>query len=159
VAPGEGQFPIEDREDTVGYTKIPAREPGAGIRGQDHVSASGGTGRVLNPNTEHPEEAWELLAYTGSEEAVRAFVERQPRITAREDVNEDAVADDPLLTFVAEEVLEITWYRPGFEEYPQVSEVLQLATEIVVSGRETVEEAIERYHIQLEGIVDPDDIR
>ncbi|QBI20929.1 extracellular solute-binding protein [Egibacter rhizosphaerae] len=159
VEPDDGQFPIEDREEIVGYTKFPAQEPGAGIRGQDHVSVSGGTGRVLNPHTEHPEEAWEFLAYLGSEEAQLAFVERQPRITAREDVNAQAVEDDPMLTFVAEEILDITAYRPGFEEYPQVSETLQLATENVVSGRESVDEAVERYEIQLEGIVDPDDIR
>ncbi len=159
IEPEEGLFPVEDRDDVVGYTMIPAMEPGSGIRGQDFVSASGGTGRVLNPASDHPDVAWEFLSYTGSEEAVAAFVEREPRITAREDVNEYAVDDDPLLVFIAEEVLDVTEYRPGFEEYPQISEELQLMSENVVSGRESVQEAMERYESSLESIVGADEIR
>jgi multiple sugar transport system substrate-binding protein len=152
-------FPLENREEVVGWTLIPAREPGAGIRGQDHVSASGGTGRVLNPNTQYPLEAWELLSFLGSEEALTEFVEREPRITAREDVNETATADDEMLQFIAEEALPITWYRPGFEEYPQVSELITRTVENVVADRNTVEEAAQTYQSELEGIVGADNVR
>lgn len=159
VAPGEeGLFPMEDRDEVVGYAKVPAFGPGEGVNGQDFVSASGGSGRVLNPNTEHPEEAWALLSYIGSEEAVTAFVEREPRITARQDVNDIAIGDDPMLSFVSDEVLPITWYRPGFEEYPQVSEQLQLATENISSGRSDVDAAIAEYVRNLEGIVGADNV-
>ncbi|NED96725.1 extracellular solute-binding protein [Phytoactinopolyspora alkaliphila] len=154
----EGNFPLEDREDLVGWALIPAQEPGAGIRGQDFVSASGGTGRVINPNTEHPHEAWELLTFMSSYESQLDYVEREPRITAREDVNEDGIAHDPMLTFVAEEVLPLTWYRPGFEEYPQVSEAIQFMVENVVSGRSDVESAAQEFHSTLEGIVGPDNV-
>ena len=120
VVPEDGLFPIDNRDEVVGYAKIPAKEPGAGIRGQDFVSASGGSARVINPNTEHPQEAWELLSFLGSEEALTEFVKGEPRITARQDVNESqAVTEDPILQYIAEEVLPITWYRPGFEEYPR----------------------------------------
>jgi multiple sugar transport system substrate-binding protein len=158
IAP-EGSFPIENREEVVGYTKIPAREPGGGIRGQDFVSASGGTGRVLNPNSEHPEMAWEFLQFLGSEEALTEFVTREPRVTAREDVNADVVGDDPMLSFIAEETLPITWYRPGFEEYPQVSEAIQQMVENVVADRSSVEEAAAEYQSTLEGIVGADNVR
>lgn len=158
IAPGT-TFPIDDREEIVGWAKIPAREPGAGLRGQDFVSASGGTGRVLNPNTEHPEEAWAFLSFLGSQEGLGEFVEREPRITARSDVNETAIADDPMLTFVAEETLPITWYRPGFEEYPQVSEAIQRMVENVVAGRSSVEEAAQEFHTELQGIVGADNVR
>ncbi|MGH8937531.1 MAG: extracellular solute-binding protein [Acidimicrobiia bacterium] len=151
-------FPIENREEIVGWAKIPARDPGAGIRGQDFVSASGGTGRVLNPNTQNPEVAWAFLSFLGSEEALSNFVQVQPRITARSDVNETAIADDPLLTFISEEILPITWYRPGFEQYPQVSEAIQLMVENVISGRMTVEEAAQDYQSTLEGIVGAENV-
>lgn len=154
----EANFPIENREEVVGWALIPAQEPGAGIRGQDFVSASGGTGRVINPATEHPEEAWELMTFMGSQEAQLNFVEVEPRITARTDVNETGIAADPMLSFVADSVLPITWYRPGFEEYPQVSEAIQLMVENVVAGRSTVEEAAAEYHATLERIVGAENV-
>ncbi len=159
INPGEGLFPIENRDEVVGFTKIPAREPGAGIRGQDFVSASGGTARVLNPNTDYPQEAWEFLSFLGSEEALTEFVQGEPRITAREDVNaSEAVASDPILSFIAEEVLPITWYRPGFEEYPQVSEALQRMVENVVAGRSDVPTAAAEYEATISGIVGAENV-
>lgn len=62
-------FPMDNRDEVVGWAKIPAQEAGSGIDGQDFVSASGGTGFVLNSNSDNAEEAWELLAFMGSEEA------------------------------------------------------------------------------------------
>ena len=159
VTPEDGLFPMENRDEVVGYTRIPAQEPGAGIRGQDFVSASGGTGRVMNPNTEHPEVAWEFLKYLGSEEAVQAFVEREPRITARTDVNEAALEGQPMLQYIAEEVLPITWYRPGFEAYPQVSTAIQETVEDVVADRSSVEEAAGQWESRLTEIVGEDEIR
>ena len=153
-----GNFPVENREEVVGWALIPAQEPGAGIRGQDFVSASGGTGYIINPNTEHPQEAWELLSFMGSYDAQAERVTREPRITARNDVNEFGIADDPMLSFVASEVLPLTWYRPGFEEYPQVSEAIQLMTENVVAGRATVEEAAEQFQSDLEDIVGAENV-
>lgn len=159
ISPDGGTFPIADRDQVVGWAKIPAMAPGAGIRGQDFVSASGGTGRVLNPNTEHPREAWQLLSFMGSREAVANFVAREPRITARTDVNKTAIVDDPLLRFVAQDVLPITWYRPGFEAYPQVSQAIQRMAENVVAGRQTVEQAAAEYATALEEIVGADNVR
>ena len=63
---GVGTAPMADRDTTVGYAKIPAIEPGEGINDQDFVSMSGGTGRVLNPNSKHAALAWELLAFMNS---------------------------------------------------------------------------------------------
>ncbi|MGH3665971.1 MAG: extracellular solute-binding protein [Egibacteraceae bacterium] len=160
VNPGEGLFPIENRDEVVGYAKIPAMEPGSGIRGQDFVSASGGSARVINPNTEHPQEAWELLSFLGSKEALTEFVEGEPRITARQDVNESpAVTEDPILEYIATEVLPITWYRPGFEEYVQVSEAITRMTENVVADRSDPAGAAQEYEATISGVVGPDNIR
>jgi multiple sugar transport system substrate-binding protein len=159
INPDGGIFPIANRGEVVGWAKIPAMAPGVGIRGQDFVSASGGTGRVLNPNTRHPQEAWQLLSFMGSKEAIEDFVEREPRITARTDVNETAISGDPLLSFIATDVLPITWYRPGFEAYPQVSQAIQRMVENVVAGRQTVEQAAAEYAAALEEIVGAEHVR
>ncbi|MGB4136476.1 MAG: extracellular solute-binding protein, partial [Microbacterium sp.] len=133
-AEGVGTAPMADRDTVVGYTKIPAMKPGAGVNGQDFVSMSGGTGRVLNPNSKHAELAWELLAFMNSPEAFEARTAGTLSITPRNDVNEKILASDKMLTFVSDEVLPITSYRPGLAAYPQVSVLLQQATLDVVTG-------------------------
>lgn len=156
-AEGVGTAPMAERDSVVGYVKIPAMKPGAGIDGQDFVSMSGGTGRVLNPNSAHAELAWELLAFMNSPEAFEARAAGTLSISPRSDVNEKLLASDPMLTFVSEEVLPITAYRPGLAAYPQVSVLLQQATLDVVTGT-SVDDALKTYVGGLEGVVGPDAI-
>ncbi|MEV0234360.1 hypothetical protein [Nonomuraea sp. NPDC050786] len=99
----------------VGYAKIPARQPGGGIRGQDHVSMSGGAVRVLNPNSKNPELAWDLLAFMHSAPATKAQLSGQARISSRTDVNDETLTADPMLKFVADQVLPITAYQATLE--------------------------------------------
>ncbi|MEU4014643.1 extracellular solute-binding protein [Microbacterium sp. NPDC028030] len=156
-AEGVGTAPMADRDDVVGYAKIPAIEPGEGIEGQDYVSMSGGTGRVLNPNSKHAELAWELLAFMNSPEAYEARAAGTLAISPRNDVNEKLLSSDPMLTFVSEEVLPITAYRPGLAAYPQVSVLLQQATLDVATGT-SVDDTLKTYVRGLEGVVGPDSI-
>ncbi|WP_282845610.1 sugar ABC transporter substrate-binding protein [Microbacterium oxydans] len=156
-AEGVGTAPMADRDTAVGYAKIPAIKPGKGINDQDYVSMSGGTGRVLNPNSKHPELAWELLAFMNSPEAYEARAAGTLAISPRNDVNEKLLSSDPMLTFVSEEVLPITAYRPGLAAYPQVSVLLQQATLDVTTGT-SVDDALKTYVRGLEGVVGPDAI-
>ncbi|MGS0562461.1 sugar ABC transporter substrate-binding protein [Microbacterium aurugineum] len=156
-AEGVGTAPMADRDSVVGYAKIPAIEPGDGINDQDYVSMSGGTGRVLNPNSKHAALAWELLAFMNSPEAYEARAAGTLSISPRNDVNEKLLSSDPMLTFVSEEVLPITAYRPGLAAYPQVSVLLQQATLDVATGT-SVDDALKTYVRGLEGVVGPDAI-
>ncbi|WP_043627913.1 extracellular solute-binding protein [Nonomuraea candida] len=152
VEPRTGVAPMKDRNEAVGYAKIPAREPGAGIRGQDFVSMSGGAVRVLNPFSKHPRLAWELLAFMHSADATKAQLAGQTRISARTDVNDQVLTVDPMLKYIADEVLPLTAYRPGLAVYPQVSTALQEATAAVVSG-ESPDRAAAAYRGELEELV------
>ncbi|MER5422077.1 extracellular solute-binding protein [Streptosporangium roseum] len=152
IDPKTGVAPMAERDRVVGYARIPARRPGAGVRGQDFVSMSGGAVRVLNPFSKHPRQAWELLSFMHSAEAVKAELAGAARVTSRSDVNAEVLAADPMLRFVSEEVLPITVYRPGLAVYPQVSAALQEATADVVSGR-PVREAAAAYRAKVEGLV------
>ena len=156
VDPDDGIAPMENRDEVVGYAKIPAMRPGAGVRGQDFVSMSGGSARVINPNTKYPQQAWELLTFMASAEAIKAELGDSARITARQDVNADVLANDPMLSFVAEEVLPLTSYRPSLAEYPEVSLALQEATLAVVDGT-PVDKAAADYQAKLETILDGKD--
>ncbi|MFO7320274.1 MAG: extracellular solute-binding protein [Chloroflexota bacterium] len=133
---------VEQRNSLVRFALMPAREPGAGYRGQDYVTISGGTGWILNPNTEHPELAWGLLSHMSDVDAVRAFQLIQPRISFRDDV---PVAGDPTMTAMADAALSLSTVRPQLPEYPQISVEVQLMTERVVSGEMSPEEALEAY--------------
>lgn len=152
INPKDGVAKMPDRDTTVGYAMIPAERPGAGIRGQDFVSMSGGGVDVLNPNSKYPSQAFELLAFMHSAEATKAQLDGDARITARMDVNNEVLASDPMLNFVAEKVLPLTAYRPPLAVYPQVSVALQEATAAVVSGK-SADEAAAEYQKKVEGIV------
>lgn len=153
VNPKTGIAPMADREEVVGYAKIPAIEPGKGIRGQDFVSMSGGALRTLNPNSKHPKEAFELLAFTLSAEALKEETkDGNVRITPRNDVNKEILSGEPLLSYISEEVLPLTAYRPPVAVYPQVSVALQEATAAVVGGA-AADQAAAEYQQKLEGIV------
>jgi multiple sugar transport system substrate-binding protein len=154
VNPDGGIAPMDNRDEVVGWAKIPAIRPGAGANGQDFVSMSGGGGFILNPNTEYPQQAWEFMTFMHSPEALQSRYADDPRITSRDDVNATLLTDR-MISSVAEEVLPITFYRPGLEEYPRVSVALQEATGAVASGTPPAEAAA-AYQAALEEIVGGD---
>jgi multiple sugar transport system substrate-binding protein len=153
VEPAKGIAKMADRDQSVGYALIPAIRPGAGIRGQDFVSMSGGGGRVLNPSSKYPQQAWELLQFMNSKEAVLSELGGSLRISQRQDVNEQVLKTDPLLTLIAQRVLPLTAFRPGFAEYPRVSQALQQATLDVVAQGATAAAAAATYQKSLESIL------
>ncbi|MAS33888.1 MAG: ABC transporter substrate-binding protein [Anaerolineaceae bacterium] len=155
LAPETGNFPMANRDEVVKFAFMPAEEPGAGFNGQDFVTISGGTGYVLNPNTDHPQEAWELLTYMFSLEALEGLQEIQPRIRARTDV---PVTGDETMSRIAEEVLPMTTIRPQLPEYNRVSTEAQLMTERVVSGEMTPEEAMQAYDEAVTEIVGEENV-
>lgn len=155
LAPGTGNFPMADRDELVSFVAMPAIEPGAGFRGQDFVTISGGTGFVLNPNSDHPQEAWELLTFMFTAETIDALQDIQPRIRARVDV---PVTGDTTMTRIVEEVLPFTTIRPQLPEYNQVSAEAQLMTERVVSGEMSPEEAMAAYDAAVTEIVGEENV-
>ena len=152
INPDNGDAPMASRNSDVGWAYIPAREPGAGVGGTDYVSMSGGGGYFLNPNTKYPQQAWELLQFIGSADAINALLHGSAKVTARQDVNAQVLAKDPLLSFISTKVLPVTHYRPGLAVYPQVSQALQQATADIVSGK-SVEDAAKTYGSAVEKAV------
>lgn len=150
VEPKAGVAPMANRNDVVGWAKIPAQQAGKGLKGQDFVSMSGGGARVINPNTKFPQQAFKLLAFMNSAAAVKAQLAGTAKITQRTDVNADVLAGDPMLSYISTQVLPLTAYRPGVAEYPQVSKALQDATAAVVSGT-APDQAAAAYQKALEG--------
>lgn len=147
------EFAVPNRDQVEGWVKVPAQTPGKGIRGQDFVTISGGTGFVLNPATDSPREAWALLSFMNEPEQLAAFQKIQPRITARTDV---AIPNSPFLTETSQALLPITTARPNDPSYNAVSAEIQRMTESVVSGELSPEEALAQYKASVIRIVGAD---
>lgn len=146
--PQTGIAPMADRNSAVGWALIPAEKPGSGLGGKDFVSLSGGSGWVISPKTKYPQQAWDLLTFMSSKDALLARLKAQPQISARDDVNKELLSSDPLLTFIADKVLPVTMYRPSEAAYTQVSTALQEATAAIVSGQ-SVSQAMQTYRSAL----------
>jgi multiple sugar transport system substrate-binding protein len=150
--PKSGVAPMADRDTAVGWAKIPAKAPGQGPDGADFVSMSGGSGQVVNPKTKFPQQAWELLQFMTSAEAIKERLGKAARVSPRNDVNAELLKTDPLMNFISTEVLPVTAYRPGLADYTLVSTELQDATGQVAAGKSPAE-AGDAYQKALEGIV------
>ena len=133
---------VEDRRAYVSWARMPAMQPGAGYRGQDFVTISGGGGWILNPNSAYPELAWRLISHMAEVDAVRAFQLAQPRISFRDDV---PTAGDTTMTDMADALRELSTVRPQLPEYPALSVEAQRMTERVITGEMTPEEAMAAY--------------
>lgn len=150
TAPNNVDYGIPNRDEVVAWALMPAIEPGAGYRGQDFVTISGGTGWVINPNTPNPDAAWKLLSFLSSRESAEARLVIETRISFRDDVAIDA---DPVLKAMADSALPLTTVRPLLPEYPLISYEAQLMTERVISGEMTPEEAMAAYAEAVTAIV------
>jgi len=157
VNPKDGVAKMANRNQAVGYALFPAQSKGSGLRGQDFVSMSGGSVYALNPNSKNAKLAWELQTFMLSPEAIKARLGDAAAITARDDVNKELLANDPMLSFVAQKVLPLTAYRPGLAQYPEVSAILQQATADIVSGT-SVDDAAAAYQEALVKIVGADNV-
>ncbi len=152
INPKSGIDPMADRDTAVGWAKIPAEAPGKGVKGQDFVSMSGGSGEVINPKTKYPQQAWDLMQFMTSADAIKARIGNNAQISARDDVNSELLGSDPLLKFISTQVLPITAYRPSSSDYTQISTAIQTATGAVASGT-SPDQAANDYEKSLEGIV------
>jgi multiple sugar transport system substrate-binding protein len=149
TSPG-AEFEVADRDNVMTWKAMPAQEPGKGIRGQDAVSISGGTGFVINPNTDAAQEAWKFLSFMMSQEQMSAYQEYSPGIRSRDDV---AIPNSAFLTESSQTLLPLTTARPNNANYNSVSQEIQRMTEAVVSGELSPEDAMAQYKSAVIAIV------
>ncbi len=149
TAPG-AEFAVADRDTVMTWKKMPSIEPGRGLKGQDFVTISGGTGFVINPHADAPKEAWGLLSFMNSREQLDAFQEIQPAIRIRDDV---PIPNAPFLTETSTQLLPLTTARPNDSNYNKVSVEIQRMTESVVSGELSPEDAMAQFKAAVTGIV------
>jgi multiple sugar transport system substrate-binding protein len=154
VAPDSDWAPIENRDDVLAWTPMPAREPGAGVNGWDFVGMGGGWGWAISADTDNPELAWEFVQFMSSAENIARYIDGVGGVPSRS----DAETSDFNMA-IAEQVLPYQSFRPGHPDYPRVSEQIQIATERILLGEATAAEAMALFAEAVEGIVGADNVK
>ena len=159
----ERYIPAPGRDAVLAYCKMPAKEPGAGIRGQDFVTISGGWGMAISAKCEHPDIAFEFLKFVHSKGeclANRLAIPGSIRLPARWDISEDPVFSKIATNYdiwCASELVPETTVRPGLTAYPKVSDLVQEATDKILLG-ESSEEVLDWYASHLARVVGSDNV-
>jgi multiple sugar transport system substrate-binding protein len=109
---------------------------------------------AINPNTEHPEEAWTLVKFITDKAQEEKWFEDARVTSARMDVSEEY---EPLLTdkfakAIAGQLPQAK-FVPQIKEWPQVIEAVNTAAQLAFTGDETPEEALEGAHDEINEIL------
>lgn len=150
-----GAFPWAEFEDNVGVAAFPTQEG----QGPGAASMSGGWTVVIGAQSEHPDEAFDFLTYVFNYENNLEYVVNASQIAVRSDVGDapEYKESDPYIEFFTD-LVEVTHYRPATEDYPRISAAIQTATEAVVTGSASPEEAAAAYDEAVRGIVGEDNV-
>lgn len=153
LAPDSEWGPIENRDEVLAWTPMPAREAGAGVNDWDFVGMGGGWGWSISQETDNADLAWEFVQFMTSATSISAYTDVIGSIPARTDAetNEFNAA-------LAELVLPYQAARPGHSDYNRVSEQIQIATERILLGEATAEEAMALFAEAVEDIVGSDNV-
>ncbi|MET3142851.1 UNVERIFIED_ORG: multiple sugar transport system substrate-binding protein [Arthrobacter sp. UYEF2] len=118
------------------------------------VSMSGGWTLAVGAETKNPDLAFEFLATALNQKNSLAFNIASSQIAVRKDVAADSgyQAANPFVKDVSE-LVAVTHYRPATADYPRISAAVQEATEAVITGAKSPEQAAADYDTAVKGIV------
>lgn len=137
-----GSAPWAAWNETMGQAWMPTQTG----QGTGKVTMSGGWTWAIPKNAQNPTAAWPLIQMLTSKAGELEFDIKNVQIPVRADVAADPsfVAANPTNAFFSNLVTE-TIYRPAYSAYPQISLVIQQATEKVMTNSATPSEASKFY--------------
>lgn len=126
----------------TGVAKFPTQhgqEPGG-------VSMSGGWTLAVGADSKNPELAFKFLSTALNKKNSLAFTVASSQIAVRTDVaaEPEYLAANPFVKDVSE-LVSVTHYRPATADYPRISAAVQVATEAVITGALSPQEAAAQY--------------
>ncbi len=109
---------------------------------------------MMSPNTEHPEEAWELIKFITSKEMEQKWFDDANVLSSRQDVSGEyePLLDDKFAGVIAEELTHAK-FVPQIKEWPQVIEAVNTAAQEGFTGAKSPEQALEDAHVQINDIL------
>jgi multiple sugar transport system substrate-binding protein len=148
-----GTYAWPGYEQDMGVAPFPTRDgnaPGA-------VSMSGGWTLAVGAGTKEPDLAFDFLKTALNRKNALAFTMDSSQIAVRSDVSGDAgyQAANPFVKNVSE-LVAVTRYRPATSDYPRISAAVQEATEAVITGTRSPEQAAADYDAAVADIVGGD---
>ncbi|MET9710634.1 extracellular solute-binding protein [Nocardiopsis alba] len=151
----EANRPWPEWEEHMEFTPMPTRDG----QGEGVTSMSGGWALSMGAHATDPDLAWEVMTYALGRENAVGFAIEGGQIPVRSDVAEDPdfLEESPMAERFAA-LVDVTGFRPAYSEYPRVSLAIQEATESVMLGETTPEEAALTYTRELESIVGPENV-
>ena len=148
-----GTYAWPGYEQEMGVAPFPTQDgqaPGA-------VSMSGGWTLAVGAGTKEPDLAFEFLATALNKENSLAFTVESSQIAVRTDVADEPSYQDanPFVRDVSE-LVSVTHFRPATSDYPRISAAVQEATEAVITGARSPEQAASEYDAAVAEIVGGD---
>ncbi|AUZ35023.1 sugar ABC transporter substrate-binding protein [Arthrobacter sp. PGP41] len=148
-----GPYEWPGYEQEIGVAPFPTQNgqaPGA-------VSMSGGWTLALGAGTKEPELAFNFLSTALNKKNSLAFTVESSQIAVRQDVaaEQEYLDANPFVRDVSE-LVAVTRYRPATADYPRISAAVQEATEAVITGSKSPQEAAAEYDAAVAGIVGGD---
>lgn len=145
-----GSYEWPGYEQEMGVAPFPTQDgqaPGA-------VSMSGGWTLALGAETKEPELAFSFLTTALNEQNSLSFTVESSQIAVRKDVAADPgyLDANPFVRDVSA-LVSVTKYRPATADYPRISAAVQEATEAIITGTRSPQEAAAEYDAAVADIV------
>lgn len=143
---GDGAWP--EWEETLGFAAMPTQDEGG------FTSMSGGWTLAVGANASDPQAAFDFIAQALTPENALTYHQEAGQIAVRSDVasSQEYLDYNPSFEFFSS-LVEYTNFRPATPDYSQISSNIPVATESVITGQATPEDAQEAYDQALIEIV------
>ncbi|WP_354513162.1 extracellular solute-binding protein [Paenarthrobacter sp. 4246] len=150
-----GAYEWAGYEQDMGVTMFPTRngqEPGG-------VSMSGGWTLAVGAKSKNPDLAFQFLTTALNKKNALAYDINNSQIAVRTDVAAEAdyLAANPFVKDVSD-LVAVTHYRPATADYPKISTAVQVATESVITGKQSPEDAAAEYDATVRKLVGEDKV-
>ncbi|MDP3953019.1 extracellular solute-binding protein [Microbacterium sp.] len=145
---GDNAWP--EWQDTMGLAAMPTQDGG----GDGFTSMSGGWTLAVGANADDPQAAFDFIAQAMTPENALTYHQEAGQIAVRSDVaaSQEYLDYNPSFEFFSS-LVEYTHFRPATPDYSQISSNIPVATESVITGQSSPEEAQRGYDEALIGIV------
>ncbi|WP_442856992.1 extracellular solute-binding protein [Arthrobacter sp. YN] len=150
-----GAYEWAGYEQDMGVAMFPTRngqEPGG-------VSMSGGWTLAVGAKSKNPDLAFKFLTTALNKKNALAYDINNSQIAVRTDVAAEAdyLAANPFVKDVSD-LVAVTHYRPATADYPKISTAVQVATESVITGKQSPEDAAAEYDATVRKLVGEDKV-
>ncbi|CAN7387455.1 sugar ABC transporter substrate-binding protein [Arthrobacter sp. Leaf337] len=145
-----GNYEWAGYAEDMGVAKFPTQhgqEPGG-------VSMSGGWTLAVGADSKNPDLAFKFLSEALSKKNSLAFTVSGSQIAVRTDVAAETeyLAANPFVKDVSD-LVSVTHYRPATADYPRISAAVQVATEAVITGALSPQQAAAQYDKTVKDLV------